>query len=323
MASSGSFTDAECVWSPRPGEHRSNEDESVIETVWPTGLRRYKNDMVRVRPYRVLMIGCSYTFGVGVSDEDSYVWRLNELMPEVEFVNAGVGGYGPLASLCWMRRHIKQQPYDLVIYGFIDEHCRRCSLPAVRYMDEQDRRFRRPRIAETAYDMPIVELNKGFRFVDHYPRRSSVPGDYISPLMNFLGLYENAFRIRHMRVPRYCEMQTICSHILQRQALVAASYGIPYMVVNLQGSLEPHLYSPIMNCIDTECEISNEDRIGGKGYNHPGARIHDIWARTIVQHLRQPEVYKKLIAHSKPAHRTVYDLDEEPEGFPFRNMYGD
>jgi hypothetical protein len=51
----------------------------------------------------VWIFGCSFTYGWGLSDEETYPWLLQERFPEYEIVNFGVGGYGTIHSLLQFR----------------------------------------------------------------------------------------------------------------------------------------------------------------------------------------------------------------------------
>src|SRR5262249_45375581 len=44
------------------------------------------------------LLGCSFTHGWGVNDEETYAWRLQEMLPDYRVVNFGVVGYGTVHS---------------------------------------------------------------------------------------------------------------------------------------------------------------------------------------------------------------------------------
>lgn len=116
-----------CGWVSEPGSHISKEDPSVRENVWCDGSRISRPHFARKTRYRALVVGCSQTFGMGVSDQDTFVWRLNEMFPNITFDNYGVCGYGTYQCLVAMQERLKERPYDLVIYGYIQDHGRRNS----------------------------------------------------------------------------------------------------------------------------------------------------------------------------------------------------
>jgi hypothetical protein len=68
---------------------------------------------------RILIFGDSFTFGDDVSDQETYCYYLQQLLPNAEIVNMGVHGYGHDQMLIFLQEEgIKYNP-DIVILGFI------------------------------------------------------------------------------------------------------------------------------------------------------------------------------------------------------------
>lgn len=66
------------------------------------------------------ILGCSYTHGWSLNDEETYPWLLQERLPDYEVVNFGVGGYGTLQSLLQFREALGRAPAPkvaVVAYG--------------------------------------------------------------------------------------------------------------------------------------------------------------------------------------------------------------
>src|SRR5262249_26695941 len=55
----------------------------------------------------VIAAGCSFTFGLGVNDEDTWPWLLQERMPDYRVVNVGVNGYGTDQALLAAERELQ------------------------------------------------------------------------------------------------------------------------------------------------------------------------------------------------------------------------
>lgn len=67
---------------------------------------------------RILILGDSYTFGEEVSDNETYSYFLQQILPSTEVINLGVHGYGHDQMLIYMKKEgIKYHP-DIVILGF-------------------------------------------------------------------------------------------------------------------------------------------------------------------------------------------------------------
>jgi hypothetical protein len=73
----------------------------------------------------IWILGCSFTYGWGVNDDETFAWLLQEKLPNYEVVNFGVCGYGTMHSLIQFREALKERekPVTAVIVyaSFHDE----------------------------------------------------------------------------------------------------------------------------------------------------------------------------------------------------------
>ncbi len=67
---------------------------------------------------RVLMLGDSFTYGIGVADDQSFSARLEALDPRFEVLNAGVNGYGTAQELLLLRDQGLALRPDVVVVVF-------------------------------------------------------------------------------------------------------------------------------------------------------------------------------------------------------------
>ncbi len=139
------------------------------------------------RPKRALCLGCSYTFGMGVPQEDNYVSQLNKLIPDCSFDNCGDCGSEAFMSLQHETWRMKERKYDLVTYAMIDKHLFRppdcCVLIDGKVLVDPN-----PNIARILYyanDYPLLLDGKEHKltvnFYDYY-----LPGSQHSRLLSFL-----------------------------------------------------------------------------------------------------------------------------------------
>ena len=319
--------DPENMWNTTEGSHLTNEDPDARENVWPNGMRRSRAQMETKRPFHVLVLGCSFTFGVGLDDDKTYVWRLNELMPVVEFDNGAVGGYGPLQCLIRQRRLMKFKKYDCVIYSYINDHFERGSIPKFRISNGHERvgnDVEMPR--RDVYVLPYTELNSKFEFIDHKLHRYYFPGASLSPLSNLLGNYCGVFEVKHQRQPQENEQYMIFASQVNRMAQVAAAYGSKFLLISLDGTRVNDLarnYSPLVTYFDNRFykDFDRTDLIRQDSRNHPGPEVNDYWARKLANYLERTEVFGELINHCEcpeyPNHRRLYDLEHQPVTWPW------
>jgi hypothetical protein len=114
-------------WKAPAGETLiSTEPGNRPAHFWPNGQRASWSVPDRPAVRTVLVLGCSFTAGTGVLDEETYVWRLNARYPDVRFENLAVSGYGTYQNVLQLERMLRnRKPPALVIYGFIGDHGRR------------------------------------------------------------------------------------------------------------------------------------------------------------------------------------------------------
>ncbi len=74
---------------------------------------------------RILILGDSFTFGDQVSDNETYPYYLQQMLPNTEVINFGIHGYGHDQMLLYLKEEgIKYSP-DVVILGFVGDDMNR------------------------------------------------------------------------------------------------------------------------------------------------------------------------------------------------------
>jgi lysophospholipase L1-like esterase len=121
------------LWTPdpaaqyrnNPGAHIAYRDGEVNDTyvINSQGLRE-DHEIVPPAPgtLRILAVGDSFTFGLGVNGDQTFAHDLNGLTAadgrRVEVINAGVSGYGTDNELAWLRAYGWLLKPDVVVLGF-------------------------------------------------------------------------------------------------------------------------------------------------------------------------------------------------------------
>jgi hypothetical protein len=70
----------------------------------------------------IWIFGCSFTYGWGLNDEQTYPWLLQERFPAYELVNFGVSGYGTIHSLLQFRDALKLMHPKVAVLAYADFH---------------------------------------------------------------------------------------------------------------------------------------------------------------------------------------------------------
>ncbi len=75
------------------------------------------------------ILGCSFTHGWSVSDDETYAWRLQRALPGYKVVNMGVSGYGTLQSLILLEEMLATRPAPrAVVLAYASFHDERNTL---------------------------------------------------------------------------------------------------------------------------------------------------------------------------------------------------
>ena len=124
--------------------------------------------------FRILVLGDSWTFGVGTSQEETYPSRLENILRErypgrgIDVLNAGVSGYETYNEAVWFRRIGKRFRPDLVVVGFYPVN------------DLHDKKTKYERIARERREHPIWTAICSFpdrhlysyRYLDYFRNRA-------------------------------------------------------------------------------------------------------------------------------------------------------
>jgi hypothetical protein len=101
---------------------------------------------------RVVCSGDSFTFGIGVGDEDTWCHRLATLDDRIETVNWGTGGWGIDQAYLWYRRNEGTYRHAVHLFAFITDDFRRVALDSFR-----------------GYGKPYLRLKDGALVQENYP----------------------------------------------------------------------------------------------------------------------------------------------------------
>jgi hypothetical protein len=114
--------DGELGWINNPGARLSSGTGTA--RIEADGSRRTKRRPIAAPRGVVLVLGCSYTLGIGVDDQDAYAWKLQERFPDFDVKNFGTAAYGTYQSLLRFRRFLREgHPFPkVVVFGFAEFH---------------------------------------------------------------------------------------------------------------------------------------------------------------------------------------------------------
>lgn len=159
-----------------------NIPNTTIEDIYGPGLdvrinsQGFRNDQdFAVTPppdkVRAICSGDSFTFSFGVSNEQTWCYRLSELEPRLQTVNMGQGGYGIDQAYLWYKRDGDKLAHDITLFAFITAD-----------FDRMQREI------FLGYGKPVLRVEEGELILDNVP----VPRTpYVVPWMT--PAYQSAF----------------------------------------------------------------------------------------------------------------------------------
>ena len=111
--------DRQLGWINSPGNYAPGEGAPGSLTIWSNGQRASSANPQRSTAFNIAVLGGTYTFGNGVSDEETYCWLLNERFPYATFHNYGVHEYGLCQCLQTLKKILESDTLnlDMVIYS--------------------------------------------------------------------------------------------------------------------------------------------------------------------------------------------------------------
>lgn len=270
-------------WINHVGAAPDGEDPSVSVRVWPNLMRRCRKTVNKESDINIAFINASYTFGMGVKDEDTFVYKLNERYPDVTFDNYGVCGYGPAQCAMLLKEFaIQQKKYDLIVYNFyymnLFANCdvRKCygnfkiNSPYLLNSRVYKDIFGRYKYI-SGLDNNRWPFEKRFLFIDLLKRSyltKTVTLNFSVPftVQEKSNFYENI------------------NYIINKMKEISNAHGADFMICCLDNNSFPCL----RNNITTDCPKINLDykysrspeyRVLNNRAFHPNYKIHDYWFR--------------------------------------------
>jgi len=274
-------------WRPVPGRYRFGPytpgSAAVEVTIRDDGARETGSGQGAGRP-QVLLVGCSFTMGWAVADDDTWAWHLQQLRPDVEVVNRGVAGYGTLQPLLLLEQLLGRdgQRPSRVLYGFIEQH-------ELRNVADRSWLFAlaaTPHLAAT----PYCTLTADHRLERHRP--IAYPS---MPLHRYLAsMVALELTLFDWRAPeRSQSMDEVTEQLIAEMAALCRTHGVDFSLVILNApqtiAAKYRLYAEQhqIDVIDCNQQLTPGDRVPGDG--HPTGAVHRRWGDCIAAALADPQ----------------------------------
>ena len=271
-------------WTNKPGHYRLPPyvvDGNEIEvTILEDGSRATGSPPADNRA-TVVLLGCSVTFGWGLSDAQTYPWKLQQGHAELRVVNFGSSAQGTLQALLRMERIVALSPRPrLVLYGFFTRHVPR-NVATYDWLRMLAQNSHRGIVAD-----PYVTLAGEGGLERHPPQAFAV-----WPLAEWLVTARIAGD-GYMRLVTHGREQLgpeATKRLMLEMTRVAREHSTPFAVVFLlaqPGKKEEYVSYfqsndiPYVDCVEP---FGEDDQIPVDG--HPNERLNARWAQCIAHAL--------------------------------------
>ena len=263
--------------SPR-GSVISKEDPRVLENTNLDTSRRSWSSEKKDYDSRILVVGCSQTFGMGVADEQTLVWLLNKHYPRTRFDNFGVKGYGTYQCWLTMQYWLEQRHYDGVIYFYIKDHGPRSA--KLHLLPAPNQKYRLGPYAE--FDILGRLHTHPYYTLDNFASLSSSAYSFLR-YYYYLTLY----KLDQRNSPQQQEnkYQQLATALIQKMQETAQLHKVRFVVFDMDPPKpEPQNIEP-----GSAINIGNykfqgpEYRVAKQPQNHPNAQVHAYWAQKTIE----------------------------------------
>jgi len=93
----------------------------VVQTIGPDGCR-VSTGANENAARQLAIYGCSYTYGTGLADTETYSSLLQSKLPGVRVLNKGIGGHGTLQNYLRFRQDVQAKTVHAAVFGIISDH---------------------------------------------------------------------------------------------------------------------------------------------------------------------------------------------------------
>ncbi len=259
--------DAACV---------SIENNKAIETIDEESRR--VTPCISAPSSYAMALGCSYTFGIGVSDHETFLWKSGEHFSDIQFENYGVIGYGTHQCRVMMHDLLEKNSakYKNVFYFFMEEHLRRnrgyifAPLMNGQYVAHP---WARMSCGKPEYHGGGAVRWAGahiFRSVSFFQRL------YIKCLTEHTFTEED-------RVPLF---NAILEEMLGEAQTHNAAFYVCFLESGDKGFIDPGLMAKGLNVIDLSFPDLRKPQFKVNGLGHPNAAAHERWAELFCSQLQ-------------------------------------
>ncbi len=271
-----------------PGKFEINQDDQLkwTSTQNENGYRITSDVSDTARP-EIWIFGCSFTYGWGVDDDETYPWLLQEALPEYTIKNYGVGAYGTLQSYYQLKDELeKGKKPELIVLAYLPFHDQRNT--ASRFWIRAISTHKK--LLNLQY--PYARLEKdSLKYAYTTLSYQSVPGSSWSCASGFMEVMYNKWQ------DRSCKNSHVTRHLLKQISDDCTNANIPLVLCGLDSYPRAVDHLEKMNSSGLETLNIGLDLVSPE-YTflpvdpHPNQVAHRYYAKELTDFLKANEHHK-------------------------------
>lgn len=244
---------------------------------------------------RVALHGCSFTYGQGVNDEETYAHLLQAQFPKLEIQNHGVPGYGQIQLLNDLDAYLKSdQKPDCIILNYLPFHNERNSLNP-NWRDKLRLGFEIAQksdqsTADGVYKYPFATLENGQLNLQKKPLeeicKPYLLDDYLA-FTNTIGSIINKWDLDENKDAKITEK------IIDKIAARCKQHGVTFILSFMSNDsksklLLAHCKSNKIETVDISYDYTSKELTNHPSDTHPNPKAHKLIAKklaTVLNHI--------------------------------------
>jgi hypothetical protein len=239
------------------------------QTIGRDGFREVPNQGGPRRP-KLTLYGCSFTFGVGISDDETFAARLQARFPDLRVSNKGISGYSNVQNLLHFRSDLRARRVNYAVLGFNSKHVlRNLVTHPDRMTPGQLGRWRTTGVEH----MPRAQMTRsGDVYIDYVPLDQ--PALARSDFDAFL--------------PDDYMIDTLTVELLKHFVATGREAGVPVLIALLE-QREPEYNARVLSEIPEAVDVSvpSDRKYTLKSDTHPNAYANRIYAKKLAPHIER------------------------------------
>jgi hypothetical protein len=246
--------------------------------------RRTSKDQTHVHTNRPKMffVGCSFTMGWAINDEDTFPWKVQARFPSHEVLNYGLAGYGTYQSLLVLERELLEvNDVKVVIYGFIENHEDR-NVATADWMEWLSRYSHRHQL-----EFPFATVSGDGKLRRHRP--SSYPRFPFRKNLAIVAMVEKALVKLEAR-SREKNSREVTQKLIGEMKSISERNGAEFVLTLLDSSEAARTdymeFARTNNVRVADCLIPESiGDLAVPGEGHPNDKANTLWAQCISDYL--------------------------------------